>query len=168
MTSVDTSGWQSVDLPLYGVRFRMPADWETLPPVPANGHELVRATGRLQVIVFKLRSSGRPPAAVAAGVQERLEAQGFTDFERSEVAFAGRDGALLTFRGAGAGRSGRTSWEYIAVRGAAVFVLGLGTSDDPDRDRPLVEAVAGTFELVPATPQPVRSGCSPRRAGCCR
>lgn len=152
-TSIDTAHWQTVDLPLYGARLRIPRDWETLPPVPANGHELVRATGGggLQVIVFKLRAHSRSTAVIATKIQATLEPQGFTDFVVSEVGFAGPAGALLEFRYTGGDRPERTSWEYVAIRGSAVFVLGI-SSDEPDEHRPVVKAIAGTFALTrPAT-----------------
>jgi hypothetical protein len=123
--------------------------WETLPPVPANGQELIRATsgGSLQVIVFKMRSHDLPAAEIAARAQAKLEPRGFTDFTVTEVPFAGTAGSCLRFRYQGEDRPGRTSWEYFAVRGPAVFVLGL-SSAEPDTDLATIDTIAAGFELT--------------------
>jgi hypothetical protein len=147
-TLPDTSDWVPIDLAIYGAGLRTPPGWEALPPVPANGHELVRASGggSLEVIVFKLRSHGSAVGDIAARTRGRLEARGYVGFAQTEQSFAGRAGARLEFR-SGTDRPVRTSWEYFAVRGPAVFVLGL-SSADPD-DLAMVEALASTFHLVP-------------------
>lgn len=148
---VATSDWPRLDLVPYGAALRLPPGWETLPPVPSNGQEIIRATSgsRVQVIVFKLRSHGMPAGEIASRAAAKLDAMGYTDSTTTEVRFAGTTGARLRFRSSGATGPDRTSWEFFAVRGPAVFVLGMSTSE-PDDDLPVVEAVAGTFELVPA------------------
>jgi hypothetical protein len=146
-TMLETSGWVPVDLAVYGAGLRVPPGWETLPPVPANGHELIRVAGAdsVQVIVFKLRSHGLPAGEVAGRTRARLEGRGYVGLAQTERPFAGGVGARLEFRAA---ESDRTSWEYFAVRGPAVFVLAL-SSTRPDEDVALVEALASTFHLVP-------------------
>ncbi|MFC4949937.1 hypothetical protein [Pseudonocardia sp. GCM10023141] len=149
-TAIDTAGWQAVDLRLYGASLLLPPDWETLPPVPANGQEVLRATGGagLQLIVFKLRSHGRSAVAYAAGTQTTLEKHGYTDFTIAGLPFAGVEGACMQFRYAGPDRPTRTSWEFFAPRGPAMFVLGL-SSTDAERDRPTVDALAAGVTLTP-------------------
>lgn len=148
--TIDTSGWIEVSLNNYGVSLRLPPDWETLPPVPSNGHELIRATsgGSLEVIVFKLRSHGLPVTEIAVHTQRALEQRDYVDFDLLDQPFGGSAGARLSFRYGGDERPGRTSWEYFAARGPAVFILGL-SSAHPDQDLPMVEALATTFALLP-------------------
>lgn len=149
-TLTDSSGWPHLDLPSYGAGLRLPPGWETLPPVPANGQELIRATSgaSAELIVFKLRSHGLPAPQIAARAQEKLEPRGFDDFATTEVPFAGTTGTCLRFRYRGAERPERTSWEYFAVRGPAVFVLGLSTAS-PDTDAVTLETIVHHFELTP-------------------
>lgn len=146
-TMLDTSDWVPVDLAVHGAGLRVPPGWETLPPVPSNGAELIRVTSgaSVEVIVFKLRSHGRPATDIATRTRARLAERGYTDFAQTEPPFAGGDGARLEFRVT----AERTSWEYFAVRGPAAFVLAL-SSVRPDEDGALVEALASTFHLVPA------------------
>lgn len=148
--SIDTSGWAEVNLNNYGARLRLPPGWETLPPVPSNGHELIRATGggSLEVIVFKLRSHGLPVTEIAAHTQSTLEQRDYVDFDLVEHHFGGAAGARLSFRYGDDEQPGRASWEYFAARGPAVFILGL-SSAHPDQDQPMVEALASTFTLLP-------------------
>ena len=128
----------------------MPAGWETLPPVAANGPEILRATGGpgRHLIVFKLPSRGRSAAQVAAVAQETLAAHGFEDFTCTEVRFAGLPGAALEFvtRDNG-GTVTRRIREYFAVRGNAAFALGMG-SKTWEEHLPLIEQIAGRFELA--------------------
>jgi hypothetical protein len=144
--TLDATDWLPIDLPAYGAGLRVPRGWETLPPVPSNGAELIRVTSgaALQLIVFKLRRAGAGPVAdIAARTRTRLEERGYVDFAQTALPFAGGTGARLDFRAADADR---TSREYFAVRGPAVFVLavaGVGT----DEDAALADAVAATFHL---------------------
>jgi len=45
MPDVSTAAWQALKIVPYGAVLHVPAGWEALPPVPANGPEILRATG---------------------------------------------------------------------------------------------------------------------------
>src|SRR5207237_9279714 len=51
-----TTAWQAIPLVPYGAVLHVPVGWETLPPRPDNGPEIVRATGGQgrTLIIFKL------------------------------------------------------------------------------------------------------------------
>lgn len=133
----------------------VPVGWETLPPRPDNGPEIVRATGGAgrTLIVFKMPvPRGTTAARVAADVQERLAAHGYEDFSTADAEFAGTSGTALDF--VNPRRSGATPYrsrEYFVVRGTAAFALGTGSADWPDY-LPLVEELARRFELVGEEP----------------
>lgn len=146
-----TTAWRAIPLVPYGAVLHVPADWETLPPRPDNGPEIVRATGGhgRTVIVFKMPvAAGTTAAQVAAGAQERLAALGYEEFSTSDADFAGGTGTALDFVNPRLGGAGpyRTR-EYFTVRGKAAFALGTGSADWADY-RPLVEELARRFELV--------------------
>ena len=149
MTEITTADWQRVEIAPYGAVLHLPAGWETLPPVPSNGPEVVRATGGpdKHLILFKLPTRNRPALEVAASAKDRLAAHGFEDFTLTPARFAGTDGAVLEFvsRDGGGGLLRRTR-EYFAVRGGAAFILGMGSSAW-ERQVPLIEAIADRFEL---------------------
>jgi len=145
------STWQAIPLVPYGAVLHLPAGWETVPPRPDNGPEIVRATGGhgRMLIVFKFPVAlGTGAAQVAAGAQERLAAHGFDDFSTSDADFAGGTGVALDFVNPRPGSAGPyRSREYFTVRGPAAFALGAGSSNWADY-RPLVEEVARRFELT--------------------
>lgn len=62
----------------------------TLPPVPSNGQEILRATGGAGrgVIVFKMRTSAPSTAEIAHKVIDRLSGLGYVDFTCQEPTFA--------------------------------------------------------------------------------
>ena len=128
----------------------MPAGWEALPPVPANGPEILRATGGpgRMLILFKMPARGLTAAQVADAAQEKLVAHGFEDFTRAEAKFAGRSGVALDF--VTRNREGAVvcrTLEYFAVRGNAAFVLGMGSATWEEH-LPLIEQIAERFELA--------------------
>jgi hypothetical protein len=91
---------------------------------------------------------GRSAAQVADVARERLAAHGFTDFTRTEARFAGQPGAVLEFVARDSeGTVTRRTREYFAVRGNAVFVLGMGSAAWEEHV-PLIEQIAGRFELA--------------------
>lgn len=150
MSDVSSAAWQAIKIIPYGVVLHVPAGWEALPPVPANGPEILRATGGpgQNLIVFKMSAGGRGAVQVAAAAQERLAAHGFEDFTRTEVRFAGLPAAMLEFvtRDSG-GTVTRRTREYFAVRGNAVFALGMG-STTWEEHLPLIQEIADRFELA--------------------
>jgi hypothetical protein len=118
--------------------------------VPANGPEILRATGGpdRMLIVFKMPSRGMTAAQVADAAQQKLAAHGFEEFTSAETTFAGRPGVALDFVTRNAdGEVTRRTREYFAVRGNAAFVLGLG-SPSWEEHLPLIEQIAARFELV--------------------
>jgi hypothetical protein len=146
-----TIAWQAIPLVPYGAVLHVPVGWETLPPRPENGPEIVRATGGRgrTVIVFKMPiAPGTSATKVAAGAQERLAAHGYEEFSTSAAEFAGGTAVALDF--VNPSRSGATPYhtrEYFAVRGSAAFALGTGSADWADY-LPLAEELARRFELV--------------------
>ncbi|GAA2148742.1 hypothetical protein GCM10009760_41160 [Kitasatospora kazusensis] len=150
MPDVSNAAWQAFKIIPYGAVLHVPASWEALPPVPANGPEILRATGGpgRHLIVFKMPAGGRSAVQVAAAAQERLAAHGFEDFTRTEVRFAGLPGAMLEFATRNnEGTVTRRTREYFAVRGSAAFALGMG-STAWEEHLPLIEEIAGRFELA--------------------
>ena len=157
MSDVSDAAWHPLKIVPYGAVLHVPAGWEALPPVPANGPEILRATGGpgRNLIVFKVQArdpAGTVPgdltaAQVADVARERLAAHGFADFTRTEARFAGLPGAVLEFvAGDSEGTATRRTREYFAVRGNAVFALGMGSAVW-EEDLPLIEQIAGRFEL---------------------
>lgn len=148
-----TLAWQAIPLVPYGAVLHVPTGWETLPPRPDNGPEIVRATGGRgrTLIVFKMPvAPGTSAAQVAAGAQERLAAHGYEDFSTAEAEFAGGAGVALDFvNPRHSAAVPYRSREYFAVRGTAAFALGTGGFDWADY-LPLVEELARRFELVGA------------------
>jgi hypothetical protein len=146
-----TITWQAIPLVPYGAVLHVPVGWETLPPRPENGPEIVRATGGQgrTLIVFKMPiAPGTTAVQVAAGAQERLAAHGYEDFNTSDAEFAGRTAVALDF--VNPRRGGATPYrsrEYFAVRGTAAFALGTGSVDWAEY-LPLAEELARRFELV--------------------
>ncbi|HEX3792395.1 MAG TPA: hypothetical protein VHW44_31305 [Pseudonocardiaceae bacterium] len=144
------NSWQAFPIVPYGATLHAPAGWQALPPVPANGSEILRATGGAghRLIVFKMATHRTSATEFAAKAQERLAAHGFEGFELTEHPFGGGPGALLEFVNRDAeGAVVRRTREYFAVRGHAVFALGMG-SRDWAADRPLIEQIAERFEIT--------------------
>jgi hypothetical protein len=143
--------WQSFEIVPYGAVLHLPAGWEALPPVPANGPEILRATGGpgRNLIVFKVPAKGLTAAQVADEAQAKLAAHGYDDFTRAEVRFAGMPGVALDFvtRRNSQGAVVYRTREYFAVRGNAAFVLGMGSATWEEH-LPLIEQIAGRFELA--------------------
>jgi len=143
--------WQPFKIVPYGAVLHLPAGWEALPPVPANGPEILRATGGpgRNLIVFKVPAKDLTAAQVADVAQAKLAAHGYDDFTRAEVRFAGGPGVALDFVAARDSKGAvvyRTR-EYFAVRGNAAFVLGMGSATWEEH-LPLIEQIAGRFELA--------------------
>ena len=151
MPDVSTAAWQALKIVPYGAVLHVPAGWEALPPVPANGPEILRATGGpgWNLIVFKVPSQGKTAARVADMAQERLAAHGYDNFTRTEVTFAGQPGVALDFvaRRDSDGAATYRTREYFAVRGNAAFILGMGSAAWEEH-LPLIERIAGRFELA--------------------
>ena len=151
MPDASDAPWKAIDIVPYGAVLHVPADWEALPPVPANGPEILRATGGpgRNLIVFKVPARGMTPAGVADKAQEKLEAHGYDDFRRTEVRFAGQPSVALDFvaRRTAEGAALYQTREYFAVRGNAAFVLGMGSATW-DAHLPLIEQIAARFELA--------------------
>ncbi|WP_339134396.1 hypothetical protein WJM95_32865 [Streptomyces sp. f51] len=150
MSDVSSTAWKPFEIIPYGVVLHVPTDWEALPPVPANGPEILRATGGAgrMLIVFKMPAGGLTAAQVADKAQEKLAAHGFADFTRTETRFAGRSGVALDFvTRDGDGKVARRTREYFAVRGNAAFVLGMGSASWAEH-LPLIEQIAERFELA--------------------
>lgn len=142
--------WQALPLVPYGAVLHLPAGWEMLPPVPANGPEIMRATGGpgWDLIVFKMPAKGLAVAQVADLAEQKLADRGFETFSRTEVALAGRPGVALDFVAHdSAGALVRWTREYFVVRGHAAFVLGMASRQWGDH-LPLIEEIAKRFELV--------------------
>ena len=150
MSDVSNAPWQPFKIVPYGAVLHMPAGWEALPPVPANGPEILRATGGpgRNLIVFKVPAKGLTATRVADEAQEKLAAHGYGNFTRTEVRFAGQPGVALDFvtRNSKGTVIYRTR-EYFAVRGNAAFVLGMGSATWEEH-LPLIEQIAGRFELA--------------------
>jgi hypothetical protein len=158
MSDVSDAAWHPFKIVPYGAVLHVPEGWEALPPVPANGPEILRATGGpgRNLIVFKVPArdpAGTVPgdltaAQVADVAQEKLAAHGYGDFTRAEVRFAGVPGVALDFitRNSKGTVVYRTR-EYFAVRGNAAFVLGMGSATWEEH-LPLIEQIAGRFELA--------------------
>jgi hypothetical protein len=151
MSDVSNAAWQAIKIVPYGAVLHVPAGWEALPPVPANGPEILRATGGpgRSLIVFKVPAGGRTAAQVADVAQEKLAAHGYDDFTRAEAAFAGQPGGVLDFvtRRDNSGAVIYRTREYFAVRGNAAFVLGMGSATWEEH-LPLIEQIAERFELA--------------------
>ena len=150
MPDISNATWYQLKIVPYGAVLYVPAGWEALPPVPANGPEILRATGGpgQMLIVFKMPARGRSAAQVADVARERLAAHGFADFTRTEARFAGLPGAVLEFVARDSeGTVTRRTREYFAVHGNAVFALGMGSAAW-EEDVPLIERIAGRFELA--------------------
>jgi hypothetical protein len=151
MSDASNAPWKAIKVVPYGAVLHVPADWEALPPVPANGPEILRATGGpgRSLIVFKVPARGLTAAGVADVAQEKLAAHGYDDFTRAEVRFAGQPGVALDFvtRRTGEGRVIARTREYFAVRGNAAFVLGMGSATWEEH-LPLIERIAERFELA--------------------
>lgn len=150
MSDVSDNPWQPFKIVPYGAVLHVPAGWEALPPVPANGPEILRATGGpgQMLIVFKMPARRRTAAQVADAAQEKLAAHGFADFTSADARFAGLPGVALEFVTRDSeGTVTRRTREYFAVRGNAVFVLGMGSAAW-EADLPLIEQIAARFELA--------------------
>ncbi|MEZ0089173.1 hypothetical protein [Streptacidiphilus sp. EB129] len=150
MSDVSSSPWQAIHLVPYGAILHVPAGWEALPPVPANGPEIMRATGGpgRNLIVFKVPARDLTAAGVADTAQERLSAHGYGDFTRTEVRFADRPGVALDFvTRSSKGTVIYRTREYFAVRDNAAFVFGMGSATWEEH-LPLIEEIAARFELV--------------------
>jgi hypothetical protein len=67
MSDISNVTWHPVKIVPYGAVLHLPAGWEALPPVPANGPEILRATGGpgQNLIVFKVASRNATAARVA-------------------------------------------------------------------------------------------------------
>jgi hypothetical protein len=120
MPDVSDADWKPIKIVPYGAVLHVPAGWEALPPVPANGPEILRATGGpgQMLIVFKMPARGRTAAQVADVAQERLAAHGFADFTRADARFAGLPGAALEFVSRdSAGTVTRRTREYFVAGG---------------------------------------------------
>jgi hypothetical protein len=150
MSDVSDAAWHPFRIVPYGAVLHVPEGWEALPPVPANGPEILRATGGpgRNLIVFKVPARDLTAAQVADVAQEKLAAHGYGDFTRAEVRFAGVPGVALDFitRNSKGTVIYRTR-EYFAVRGSAAFVLGMGSATWEEH-LPLIEQIAGRFELA--------------------
>ena len=145
-----TETWRSIEIVPYGAILHVPAGWEALPPVPANGPEILRATGGpgQNLIVFKIPARGMSADQVADQAQARLEAHGYDGFTRRAVPFAGQDGIALDFAVRdSAGAMIQQTREYFAVRGHAGYVLGMGSRRWTEH-LPLIEEIARRFELA--------------------
>lgn len=151
MSEASNIPWKAIKIVPYGAVLHVPADWESLPPVPANGPEILRATGGpgKNLIVFKVPARGRTAAGVADVAQEKLAAHGYDGFTRAGVRFAGQPGVALDFvtHRTGNGTVIYRTREYFAVRGNAAFVLGMGSATW-EQHLPLIEEIAGRFELA--------------------
>jgi hypothetical protein len=151
MPDVSNAAWQAFKIVPYGAVLHVPAGWEALPPVPANGPEILRATGGpgRNLIVFKVPAKGLTAAQVADEAQKKLAAHGYGDFTRAEARFAGQPGVALDFitRNSKGTVIYRTR-EYFAMRGNAAFVLGMGSAIWEEH-LPLIEQIAERFELAP-------------------
>lgn len=151
MSDISDVTWRPVTIVPYGAVLHLPADWEALPPVPANGPEIIRATGGpgRNLIVFKVASKDATAAQVADVAQAKLAAHGYDSFTRTEVRFAGVPGVALDFvaRRDSEGTAIYRTREYFAVRGNAAFVLGMGSATWEEH-LPLIEQIAERFELA--------------------
>lgn len=150
MPETSDVGWKPIKIAPYGAVLHVPAGWEALPPVPANGPEILRATGGAgqMVIVFKMPARTPDAMQVASAARERLAAHGYTDFTLAEARFAGLPGAVLEFvTRDGEGTITRRTREYFTVRGNAAFALGAGSATW-DEHGPLIEQIAQRFELA--------------------
>ncbi|MBC3839218.1 hypothetical protein GXW82_00400 [Streptacidiphilus sp. 4-A2] len=151
MSDVSDAAWHPLKIVPYGAVLYVPAGWEALPPVPANGPEILRATGGpgRNLIVFKVPATDLTAAQVADQAQAKLEAHGYDGFTRFEVQFAGVPGVALDFvtRRNSQGAVVYRTREYFAVRGNAAFVLGMGSATWEEH-LPLIEEIAGRFELA--------------------
>ena len=133
--------WQAIPLVPYGAVLHVPVGWETLPPRPENGPEIVRATGGRgrTLIVFKMPvAPGATAAKVAAGAQERLAAHGYEDFSISDAEFAGGPAVALDFVNSGTAAQPRTAAASISSCAAQPRSLSApeaptGRTTDPDR-----------------------------------
>ncbi|MFE2407324.1 hypothetical protein ACFXDE_03145 [Kitasatospora sp. NPDC059408] len=146
----DTTAWKPLAIVPYGAVLHVPAGWEAMPPVPANGPEILRATGGpgRNLIVFKVPARDMTAEKVADVAQEKLEAHGYGDFTRTEARFGGRQGVALDFLTRhGSGAVIYRTREYFAVRGNAAFILGMGSATW-DEHLPLIEEIAARFELT--------------------
>jgi hypothetical protein len=152
MTDFDAAAtaWHPIPLTPYGAILHVPRGWEAMPPEPANGPEIMRATGGAgrNLTVFKVPAGGRTADEVADVAQGRLEAHGYSDFTRAAVRFAGQPGVALDFvtRNSNGDEIYRTR-EYFAVRSNAGYVLGMGSRTWQEH-LPLIEAIAIRFELT--------------------
>lgn len=150
MPDASDAAWKPIKIVPYGAVLHVPAGWEALPPVPANGPEILRATGGSGhfLIVFKMPARGRTATQVADVVRERLAAHGYVNFVRTEARFAGLPGAALEFVTRDSeGTVTRRTREYFAVRGNAVFAFGMGSAAWEEHV-PLIEQIAQRFELT--------------------
>lgn len=142
--------WHPIPIIPYGVILHVPEGWEAMPPEPANGPEIMRATGGAgrNLIVFKVPAGGRSADEVADVAQGKLEAHGYGDFTRTAVLFAGQPGVALDFvTRSGKGDVVYRTREYFAVRGNAGYVLGMG-SRTWEEHLPLIEAIAARLEIT--------------------
>ncbi|MEW2624341.1 hypothetical protein [Streptomyces sp. NPDC048106] len=151
MSDLSNATWQAIPIVPYGAVLHVPTGWEALPPVPANGPEILRATGGpgRNLIVFKVPTNGKTAAQVADTAQEKLEAHGYDAFTRTETRFAGQPGVALDFvtRRDSKGTVVYQTREYFTVRGNAAFVLGMGSATWEEH-LPLIEQIADRFELT--------------------
>src|SRR3984957_7823648 len=79
MSDISNVTWYPFKIVPYGAVLHLPAGWEALPPVPANGPEILRATGGpgRNLIVFKVAAKNATAAQVADVAQEKLAAHGY-------------------------------------------------------------------------------------------
>jgi hypothetical protein len=151
MSDIRDVTWHPFKIVPYGAVLHLPAGWEALPPVPANGPEILRATGGpgRNLIVFKVAAKNATAAQVADVAQAKLVNHGYDSFTRAEVRFAGVPGVSLDFvaRRDSQGAVLYRTREYFAVRGNAAFVLGMGSATW-EQHLPLIEQIAGRFELA--------------------
>ncbi|GAB2725501.1 hypothetical protein [Kitasatospora kifunensis] len=150
MSDVSNAPWKAIEIVPYGAVLHVPTSWEALPPVPANGPEILRATGgpSRSLIVFKVPAHNLTVEEVADRAQEKLAAHGYDDFTRAELRFAGQPGVALDFvtRRSSTGTVLYRTREYFAVRGNAAFVLGMGSATWEEH-LPLIEGIAARFEI---------------------
>jgi hypothetical protein len=150
MPAISDADWKPIEIVPYGAVLHVPADWEALPPVPANGPEILRAAGGAGLMVLVFKMPVRTPAAmqVASTARERLAAHGYADFTLAETRFAGQPGAVLEFvTRDDDGTVTRRMREYFAVRGNVAFALATGSTTG-DEHEPLIEQIAQRFELT--------------------
>ncbi len=148
-----TTSWKHIDVPMYELAFEVPGDWEVLPPQPSTiSPEILRVTGGpgLRVIMHKFPSVGRGTAMQIAETQKSL-AQNKGKVSSPNVTplpFAGVDGAMLEFETRDGTSTPSLTRQYFAVRGHAVFVLGI-CSTQWEQHRDVSEQIAQSVRVAP-------------------